>query len=59
MVGNQLVHGRFWAVIGRLNGNFNGLGFIIIGVFIFAWIASILVYRYARLDDLDLRSAKG
>ena len=60
LIGGQLgLTGSFWDGIGVLDDNFNGIGFIIIGVFIFAWIASILVYRYARLDDLELRSAKG
>ena len=59
LIGDQFgLGGWFWDGIGTLDGNFNGLGFAIIGVFIFAWIASILVYRYARLDDLELRSAK-
>jgi nickel/cobalt transporter (NiCoT) family protein len=34
--------GSFWALIDRLNGNFNSLGFVIIGIFIFAWAASLL-----------------
>ncbi len=59
LIGDQFgLGGWFWDGIGTLDGNFNGLGFAIIGVFIFAWIASILVYRYARLDDLERRSAK-
>ncbi len=60
LIGDQFgLSGRFWGGIGTLNDNFNGIGFVIIGVFIFAWIASILVYRYARLDDLELRSSNG
>lgn len=54
LIGGQLgLDGWFWDGIGVLNDNFSGLGFVIIGVFIFAWIASVIVYRYARLDTFD------
>ena len=55
LMGDQLgLTGRFWDVIGALNDNFNGLGFAIIGVFGFAWVVSLVVYRYAGLDDLEV-----
>jgi high-affinity nickel-transport protein len=44
--------GGFWNVIGSLNDNFNNLGFVIIGVFVFAWVASFVVYRLRGYDDL-------
>jgi high-affinity nickel-transport protein len=44
--------GGFWNVIGSLNDNFNNLGFVIIGVFVFAWAASFVVYRLRGYDDL-------
>ena len=60
LIGDQLgLNGWFWDGIGSLNDNFNGLGFVIIGVFILAWIASLLIYRYSRLDDLDVPSSRG
>jgi high-affinity nickel-transport protein len=60
LIGDRLgLSGWFWDGIGRLNDNFNGLGFVIIGVFIFAWVGSVIVYRYARLDELDVASTKG
>ena len=60
LIGGQLsLKGWFWDGIGALNDNFNGLGFVIIGVFIFAWIASLLIYRYARLDDLEVTPRHG
>ncbi len=52
LVGDQLsLSGWFWTAIGALNDNSNGLGCIIIGVFIAAWVGSIVVYRYKGLDD--------
>jgi len=46
------LQGGFWDVIGTLNDNFNNLGFVIIGVFIFAWVASLVVYRAKGYDHL-------
>jgi nickel/cobalt transporter (NiCoT) family protein len=55
LIGDQLgLSGWFWDGIGMLNDNFNSLGFIIIGVFIVAWIGSVLYYRYAGLDELEI-----
>jgi high-affinity nickel-transport protein len=60
LLGDQLgLTGWFWDGIGTLNDNFNGLGFAIIGVFIFAWVVSLIIYRYARLDDLDIAPTQG
>ncbi len=58
LIGDQLsLTGWFWKAIGTLNDNFNGLGFLIIGVFIAAWVGSIVVYRYKRLDDTELHGS--
>jgi high-affinity nickel-transport protein len=55
LIGDQLgLSGWFWGGIGTLNDNFNGLGFIIIGIFIIAWVASVLFYRYKRYDMLEI-----
>lgn len=60
LIGDQLgMTGWFWDGIGTLNDNFNGLGFVIIGVFILAWIASLIIYRYAHLDDMETAPTKG
>ncbi len=57
LIGDQFgLEGWFWDGIGALNDNFGSLGFVIIGVFIVAWIASLLVYRYTSLDDLEVRT---
>ena len=55
LVANQLdLSGWFWDAVGALNENFNNLGFLIIGVFIAAWIGSIIIYRYRGLDDVEI-----
>jgi nickel/cobalt transporter (NiCoT) family protein len=54
LAGDQLgLHGKFWDSIGALNGNFNGLGFAIISVFILVWIGSLIIYRYGRAGDSE------
>jgi high-affinity nickel-transport protein len=59
LLGDQLgLQGAFWDGIGVLNDNFNGIGFVIVGVFIVAWIASVIFYRYARLGELEAAPAK-
>jgi nickel/cobalt transporter (NiCoT) family protein len=60
LIGDQLgLDGWFWDGVGALNDNFNGLGFAIIGVFILAWAVSLIIYRYAGLDELEVTTTKG
>jgi len=55
LMSNQLgLQGWFWDGIDAFDSNLNELGFAIIGVFILAWLASLLIYRYARIDDLEV-----
>ena len=54
LIKDQLnLSGGLWDVIGSLNNNFQTLGFLIIGVFILSWIASILLYRIKNFDRLE------
>jgi high-affinity nickel-transport protein len=45
-----------WDAIGTLNDQFGLLGFIIIGVFAFSWLASLLIYRLNRYDEIDVNT---
>jgi high-affinity nickel-transport protein len=56
--GHFKLQGAFWEAIGALNDNFNNLGFVIIGVFVFAWVASFVVYRAKGYDDLHAYEAE-
>ena len=57
LVGGQFkLQGALWDAIGFLNANFGMLGFIIIGVFVFSWMASILIYRRNRYDDIEVNT---
>ena len=54
LLADQLeLKGRFWDSIGMLNDNFNNLGFIVIGVFILAWLISFVIYRIKDYDSLE------
>jgi nickel/cobalt transporter (NiCoT) family protein len=46
--------GGFWSAIGAINDNFGILGYIIIGIFLAAWIGSVVYYKFMRYDELDV-----
>ncbi|MGZ7174186.1 HoxN/HupN/NixA family nickel/cobalt transporter [Burkholderia gladioli] len=46
--------GVFWDAIGTLSDNFGLLGYIIIGIFVLSWIASFVIYRVKRIDELPV-----
>jgi high-affinity nickel-transport protein len=57
LVGDQLGltdGGGFWGTIGEINDNFGILGYIIIGLFVVAWVGSILFYKFKRYDELEV-----
>ena len=57
LIGDQLGltdGGGFWGAIGALNDNFGVLGYVIVGVFIVAWLISYLVYRVKRYDEIEV-----
>ncbi|MEK6345991.1 MAG: HoxN/HupN/NixA family nickel/cobalt transporter [Burkholderia sp.] len=47
--------GVFWDAIGTLGDNFGLLGYIIIGIFVASWIASFVIYRIKRIDEIPVR----
>jgi nickel/cobalt transporter (NiCoT) family protein len=57
LIGDQLGltdGGGFWGAIGSLNDNFGVLGYVIVGIFIVAWLVSYLVYRANRYDEIEV-----
>jgi len=59
LIGDQLGlinAGGFWGVVGSLNDNFGVLGYLIVGIFIAAWLVSSLVYRVNRYDEIEVSS---
>jgi high-affinity nickel-transport protein len=56
LIGDQLGltdGGGFWGAIGTLNDNFGVLGYVIVGIFVVAWIVSFVVYRLKRYDEIE------
>jgi high-affinity nickel-transport protein len=42
--------------VGSLNDNFGMIGYVIIGVFLASWLLSIVVYKWKRFEELEIRS---
>ncbi len=56
LIGDKLqLAGWFWEGVGGLNDNFNTLGFVIIGVFIASWAASVAVYYVRGYDRIEAK----
>ncbi len=56
LIGDQLGltdGGGFWGAIGALNDNFGVLGYVIVGIFVVAWLVSFVVYRLNRYDEIE------
>jgi high-affinity nickel-transport protein len=56
LIGDQLGlsdAGGFWGAIGSLNDNFGVLGYLIVGIFVAAWLVSYVVYRINRYDEIE------
>jgi high-affinity nickel-transport protein len=49
--------GVFWNAVAALNNHFGSLGYLIIGIFAVTWIVSVLVYKYNRYDEIEVRVA--
>jgi high-affinity nickel-transport protein len=49
--------GGVWSLIGALNENFGAIGYLIIGVFVVAWIVSAAIYRIKGYDRIEVRTA--
>jgi len=49
--------GPFWATIRDLNGSLGDAGVVVVAAFVLCWIASALIYRWKRLDELAPRSS--
>jgi high-affinity nickel-transport protein len=60
LVAEQLeLEGGFWDAVALLNGNIGVLGFAIVGIFGASWLASSLVYRLKRYDELQIARSDG
>jgi nickel/cobalt transporter (NiCoT) family protein len=60
LIGDQLDltdDGGFWGAVGTLNDNFGILGYVIVGIFIAAWLLSYAIYRLNRYDEIEVHTA--
>lgn len=56
LIGDKLqLTGQPWDTAAKLGGNFNSIGFAIIGTFVACWIISFAIYRWKRFDDIQVR----
>jgi nickel/cobalt transporter (NiCoT) family protein len=55
LMGDQFaLKGTFWDGVGVLNASFTALGVAVIGLFVAAWIGSVIVYRRTGLDEVEV-----
>jgi nickel/cobalt transporter (NiCoT) family protein len=58
LVGDHFaLRGAFWRGVGVLNDSFTALGGAVVLLFIAAWVGSVVVYRYRRLDEIPVTTA--
>ena len=53
------LNGGFWNSIGAMNNHFGTVGYTIIGIFAVSWLVSLFVYRFSRLDELQVNTQAG
>ena len=57
IIGDQLkLTGVFWDFIGKLGDNLGLIGYLIIGIFIFSWVLSTIIYSVKKYDDIEVVS---
>lgn len=60
IVGDKLqLRGWFWNWIGRLSGDFGMMGYFIVGIFVISWMASTIIYKVQKYDEVNVESGKG
>jgi nickel/cobalt transporter (NiCoT) family protein len=56
LIANQLKpQGWVWGELAALNDNFGTIGYAIIGIFALSWLASVVIYRANRFDELEIK----
>lgn len=57
LIADQLhLSGPFWDAVGALNDNFGLVGYGIIAVFAASWLASAVIYKVKRFDELGVNA---
>jgi high-affinity nickel-transport protein len=58
LAGQLKLQGGVWDAIGSLNDNFGTLGYLIIAIFALSWLASVVIYRVKRFDQLQIKASR-
>lgn len=59
VIGDKLeLRGWFWEYIGKLSGDFGTMGYFIIGIFIVSWIASTIIYKIQKYDEVEITTGE-
>ena len=54
LIGDKLgLTGGVWQAVSTLNDNLGEAGFAVVGIFVVAWIASVIIYRAKGYDRLE------
>ena len=43
--------GAFWGFVGRLSGDFELFGYIIVGMFVVTWAGSVILWKARRMEQ--------
>jgi nickel/cobalt transporter (NiCoT) family protein len=55
LAGQFSLQGRFWILIGKINGNFGLLGYLIVVFFALSWAISVAIFKWRRYDDFEFK----
>ncbi len=59
VIGDRLeLQGWFWNYIGKLSADFCTMGYFIIGIFTVSWLASTIIYKLQKYDEVEIQSEK-
>ncbi|MDE2118115.1 MAG: HoxN/HupN/NixA family nickel/cobalt transporter [Betaproteobacteria bacterium] len=47
--------GAFWSGVGTLKDNLGILGYLFVGLFVLTWIVSVVIYKWKRFDEIELK----
>jgi nickel/cobalt transporter (NiCoT) family protein len=56
LAGQFRLKGTFWDLVGKLNGHFGMLGYLIVGLFVLSWVVSIAIYKWRRFDAVEVNA---
>jgi high-affinity nickel-transport protein len=57
LIGTKLgLEGGFWRMVAELNASLTNFGFVVVGIFLLAWLGSALIYRLKGYDRIAARA---